>query len=152
MNDLRPLIRLHRWRLDEKQRALAELHGQEDRLITAAENLEAEIKAEQRAACADYEISFGYANFAQAAIGRRGRLADELAEIRHQIAVATDELADTFQEVKRYELAQEERVRQENERLRHKENEMLDETAVTGFRRRQAEDAEDAAEMDRKQP
>jgi len=140
MNDLRPLIRLHRWRLDEKQRVLAALHAQEERLLGEAEALEAEIKAEQKTVRDSFEVSFGYAGYAQAAIGRRERLARAIADIRQQLAAATEDLAEQFQEVKRYELAQEERERQEKERLRHKENEMLDETAVVGFRRRKQED------------
>ncbi len=142
MTDLRPLIRYHKWRLDEKQRTLADLRNQEDHSIAEAARLEDEIKAEQRTAGANFEVSFGYGNFARAAIARRQHLAAELDEIRARIAVAADELAEAFKEVKTYELAQEERVKREKEKQRHKENEALDETAQIGHRRRQEENAE----------
>ncbi len=142
MSNLRGLIRLYRWRTDEKQRVLAELHNQEDRLRADAARLEDEIKAEQDAARGNFEISFGYANFARAALGRRAQIAQAITQIQSQIATATEALAEAFQEVKRYELAQDERERQDKQKQRHKENEMLDETAAIGFRRRQRDDAE----------
>lgn len=138
--DLRALIRYHRWRLDEKQRALAALRTREDEVVARAQALEDQIKAEQRAARDTFEVSFGYAGFARAALVRREQLARTLADIRAQLAAAAEDLAETFQEVKRYELAQEERVLQEKARIRHKEAELLDETAGVGFRRRQQED------------
>lgn len=140
MNDLRPLIRLHRWQLDERQRALAALRAQEEHLLGEAAALEAEIKAEQQAVAACFEISFGYAGYAQAALARRERLAHQIAVVRAELATATEALAEAFQEVKRYELAQEERERQDKERLRHKENEILDETAMIGFQRRRLDE------------
>ena len=140
MSNLRGLIRLHRWHLDEKQRALAELHTAEDRLRADAARLEEEIKAEQQTARTDFEVSFGYARFSRAALARRARIAQSIAEVQTRIVAATEALAEAFQEVKRYELAQEERERLDKEKLRHKENEMLDETAAIGFRRRQLED------------
>ena len=140
MTDLRGLIRFHRWHLDEKQRALADLHTLEDRLHADAARLEDEIKAEQHATRANFEIAFGYARFARAAIGRRAQIAQSITQVQARIAEASEALAEAFQEVKRYELAQDERVRQEKEKRRHKENELLDETAAIGFRRRQDEE------------
>ncbi len=142
MTDLRPLIRYHKWRLDEKQRALAELRNHEDHILGEGERLEESIKAEQRTAGANYEVSFGYGNFARAAIGQREHIARALADIRARISVAADELAEAFREVKTYELAQEERNKREAEERRHKENLDLDETAQIGHRRRQENDRE----------
>ncbi|MEI6984679.1 MAG: flagellar FliJ family protein [Rhodospirillaceae bacterium] len=146
MSDLRPVIRLYRWRLDEKQRALAELHNREDQLVAEAQSLEEKIKAEQLAARAAYEVSFSYANFAKVAINRRHGLAQAIADIHEQITTASDDLAEAFQEMKRFELAWEARVKLENEQLRRKENEMIDETAAVGFsRRRNQENEQDYA-------
>jgi hypothetical protein len=137
MGDLRTLIRFHRWQIDEKRRALAELQNQEDQVLAFAAQLEEQIKAEQQTARTQSEVAFGYANYAKAAIHQRARIAETLAQVRDQLIVATDDLAEAFQELKRYELAQEERVKREKAEIRRKENEMLDETAEIGFRRRQ---------------
>ena len=142
MKNLHGLIRYHKWRLDEKQRALAELRNQEDHILADTARLEEAIKTEQRTAGANYEVAFGYGNYARAAIGRREQFGRALAQVRARIAVASDELAECFREVKTYELAQEERDKREAEERRHKENLDLDETAQIGHRRRQGENAE----------
>jgi flagellar export protein FliJ len=139
MSDLRPLIRFHRWRLDEKQRALAELRNQLDQLRYNAECLEQTILAEQEAARQSFEASLWYPNFARLANSRREQFAQAIADMEMQIAAAIEDIGTTFQEVKRYELAQEERLRQARAEELRKENIMLDETAITGFFRRRKE-------------
>ncbi|MGQ9368848.1 flagellar FliJ family protein [Azospirillum sp. A39] len=139
MNSLKTVIRLHKWQLDEKRRALADLQNLGDRLRSEAEKLEQEILHEQETALANGEVAFGYANFARAARDRRHRLADSIREVERQITVATEAMAEAFQELKRYELAEEERLRREKEKLKRREAALLDETALIGFRRRQQE-------------
>jgi flagellar FliJ protein len=134
---LHTLIRLHKWRLDEKRRALAELQGLADKLTADAERLEAEIVAEQNIARASPEAGFGYGRFAKLSIERRRRLAQSLAQVQAQISDATEEMAEAFQELKRYELAQEGRDRRDMAKRKEKENAALDEVALSGFARRQ---------------
>lgn len=145
MNSLKSIIRLHKWQLDEKRRALAELQNLADRLKNEAERLEQELRSEQETARHDIEASFGYAGFARAAIDRRRRIEESIAQVQQQIAVATDEMAEAYQDLKRYELAEEERLKREKEKIRRKEAEMLDETALVGFRRRQQEESDAGA-------
>src|SRR3712207_5758861 len=123
---LHTLIRLHKWRLDEKRKALTELQGLADRLADEARRLEEEVANEQQIARASAEVSYSYANFARVAIDRRRKLAQSIAQVEAQIATAREEMAEAFQELKRYELAQEGRDRRKAEELRHKENAMLE--------------------------
>ena len=133
---LHTLIRLHKWRLDEKRRALAELQALADKLAQDTARLEREILAEQEIARTSPEASFGYGNFAKQAIERRRRLAESVAQVEHQIAEATEEMAEAFQELKRYELAQEGRDRRDEAKRKTRENAALDEVALSGFMRR----------------
>jgi glutamine synthetase adenylyltransferase len=139
MSSLKTLIRLHKWQLDEKRRALAELQNLADRLTAEIDKVKAEIAAEQETARNNFDVAFTYSNFAQAALDRGRRLTESLVQVQAQVAVANDEMAQAFQEVKRYELAEEERLKREREKQRQKENILLDETALVGFRRRQEE-------------
>ncbi|EWY35676.1 hypothetical protein N825_35980 [Skermanella stibiiresistens SB22] len=134
--DLHTLIRLHKWRLDEKRKALAELQTLADKLANDVARLENEIKSEQEIARGSAEASFGYANFAKLAIERRKRLAQSIAQVEAQITEATDEMAEAFQEVKRYELAQEGRDKRDEAKRKQRENAALDEVALSGFMRR----------------
>ena len=142
MSSLKTIIRLQKWKLDEKRRALAELQNLADRLQAEIDRLKEEIAAERETARGNVEYSFTYSNYIQAAMERGKRLTQSMGQVEGQIAVATDEMAEAFQELKRYELAEEERLKREKEKLKRKEANMLDETALVGFRRRQQEKSE----------
>ncbi|MBK3735929.1 flagellar export protein FliJ [Azospirillum brasilense] len=141
MSSLKTIIRLQKWKLDEKRRALAELQNLADRLQAEIERLKEEIAAERDTARGNVEYAFTYSNYIQAAMERGKRLTQSMGQVEAQIAVATDEMAEAFQELKRYELAEEERLKREKEKLKRKEANMLDETALVGFRRRQQEES-----------
>ena len=64
MSGLDSLIRLHRWKLEEKRRVLADLEALMDDLITRASDLEVEILNEQKAAADSEEAGFAYAAYA----------------------------------------------------------------------------------------
>lgn len=140
MSSLKTIIRLHKWQLDEKRRALAELQNLADRLKAELERLREEVASEQETARANPDFAFNYANYAQAALERGRRLTQSLGQVDVQIAVATDQMAEAFQELKRYELAEEERLKREKEKQKRKDANMLDETALVGFRRRQQDE------------
>ncbi|CAO3457312.1 flagellar export protein FliJ [Azospirillum largimobile] len=137
---LKTIIRLQKLQLDEKRRVLAELHTLADRLRNEIEKVKQEIAHEQETVRDDFSVSFTYSNFAQAALERGRRLGQSLAQVEAQIEIATDEMAEAFQELKRYELAEEERQKRERDKQKRKDAGMLDETALVGFRRRQAEE------------
>ena len=136
VSELNTLIRLSRWKLDEKRRALGELQALAERLAGEIARLESEVQAEQQAARCSAEVGFAYANFARQAIDRRRRIEQSIAEVSRQIEAATAEMAEAFQELKRFELTQEGRDRREQARLRQRESAALDEMALTGYRRR----------------
>lgn len=137
---LKTIIRLQKLQLDEKRRVLAELHTLADRLRNEIEKVKQEIANEQETVRDDFSVSFTYSNFAQAAMERGRRLGQSLAQVEAQIEIATDEMAEAFQELKRYELAEEERQKRERDKQKRKDAAMLDETALVGFRRRQTEE------------
>lgn len=137
---LKTIIRLQKLQLDEKRRVLAELHTLADRLRNEIEKVKQEIAHEQETVRDDFSVSFTYSNFAQAALERGRKLGESLGQVEAQINIATDEMAEAFQELKRYELAEEERLKRERDKQKRKEAAMLDETALVGFRRRQEEE------------
>jgi len=140
VSSFKTLIRVQKWQLDEKRRALTELQNLEERLRNEAVRLGDELRAEQETARNDFNAAFTYAGFARSAIERRKRIDDSIRQVQEQIAAATDQVAEAYQDLKRYELAEEERLKREREKLKHKEELMMDETALVGFRRRQEQD------------
>jgi flagellar export protein FliJ len=142
VSSLKTVIRLHKTQLDEKRRELVELQNLGDQLHGQLHQLDAEVLHEQQIASLHPEVAFSFASYIREARVRRQRLEHQIAHVNEKISIATDAMAEAFQELKRFELAEEERVRCEKAELRHKEELMLDETALVGFRRRQHDESE----------
>src|SRR3546814_668402 len=121
------LIRLHQWQLDEKRRALAELQTLADRLEGEIQRLDAEIAAEREVAERDPGSSPGFGLYVKSALNRRERLKQSVRQVETQIAAAREEIAEAFQDLKKFELAQEDRDRRAALRRRRIETIALDE-------------------------
>jgi flagellar protein FliJ len=138
--DLKSLIRLRRWQLDEKRRALSELQAFADRLSAERERLDMELATEAAVAAETFEGQRAYPAYARAAKQRRDQLEKAIEEVQGRIARATDELRQFFREAKTLELAQADRQRRAKEAVQKREAAMLDEIALDGFRRRNNEE------------
>jgi flagellar protein FliJ len=133
---LESLIRLHRWQLDERRRELATLEDLAQKLAEERLRLDAEDAREQKAALASPEAARGYAGYAKGLIDRRRKLAQSTAEVAQQIAQARDALSEAFQEVKRFEIAEANRLRLEEQREQKRQQRVLDDLGTEGFRRK----------------
>lgn len=140
MADLSPLIRLHKYELDEKRRALSTLYGELATLEQARQKLELEFAIETAAANSGAEVSFTFSGYAQRVQKQFEQIDEAEAELNVKIQTAKDSLMETFGELKKYEMTQAERERLEAEEIAFKENLMLDEIGLETYRRRQAED------------
>ncbi|MCH8189382.1 MAG: flagellar FliJ family protein [Proteobacteria bacterium] len=136
MSGLDSLIRLHRWKLEEKRRVLADLESLMDELRTRAGDLEVEILDEQKAAAGSEEAGFAYAAYATQAIHRRGILAQSAAELEGKIEAARDDVKEAFQEAKKYEIAQERKLERERIVMARRERIAEDDVALDIFRRK----------------
>ncbi len=139
--DLKALIRLHQWQVDEKRRALGQLFGDANDLEKQAVDLETEILVEQDVAKGhSEELGFIYGPYAQAAIGRRADLVSSRAEVEEKIALAQDEMRDEYKDLKTYEISQEARDKNEESERQQREQAFLDEIGLQSVhRKRQAE-------------
>ncbi len=138
MKSLLTLIRLRQQQLDEKRLVLTRLETEAASIKSLIENLEAEVACETEAARGDAASVYGYGNYLANARARRAGLEARLAEVGDMIAVAADEVADAFREMKRFELAQtfaEQRAAAETAR---REQAILDDVGLTGYRRARA--------------
>ncbi|MBL6934206.1 MAG: flagellar FliJ family protein [Alphaproteobacteria bacterium] len=136
MKGLLNLIRVHRWRLDEKRRELVELELLAEDLVNQGRQLEINLKDEQALARTDVESGFTYGGYARSVIERREKLADSLDQIGERISTANDEVQELFREVKSYEILQETSERKAEEKEARMEQETLDELGGEVFRRR----------------
>ncbi len=140
---LKTLLRLSRFTVDEKRRVLVELQAREDHLLANITAAEAQLVVEQRVATEDAAgVGFQYGAYADAWIKHRAAMEQALAEIRHQIELARDELAEAFRQQKTYEITQANRERRAREEADRKEQSFLDEVGLNIYRRREKGEGE----------
>lgn len=141
MADLSVLIRLHKHELDEKRRALAELYSALAELERQKREMLRKFEAEKEAMSGGTgEVHFTFAQYAESVMKRRKDFEQQEERLERQIEKAKESMMDTFGELKKFEMTQEERDRIEAEERAFKESQEMDAIGVEGFRRKKAEE------------
>jgi flagellar export protein FliJ len=136
MSAIDSLVRLHRWQLDEHRRQLADLDLLVQKLRAEKLRLAEEESTEQKVAATSLEAATAYGGFARHLIERRQKIEQSIASVEQQIAAAREALAETYQEVKRYEIAAANRATQRRRRSERQQQRTLDELGIDAYRRR----------------
>lgn len=137
MKGIDGLIRLHRWRLDEKRLVLAEIERLAARLRQELGDLEQEVASEQKVAGGSPEAMATYGHYAVAVIDRRATLTRSLAEAEEQARIALEAVSAAFRELKKYELVKARRERTEEDKERRRQQAVLDELGLSLYRRQE---------------
>ncbi len=135
MRGLPTLIRLNRWRLDEKRRRYTELERSKDDLLAQRARLAAELEAERAVAGASIEASRTYPAYYRNMVSRRDRLADAVGDIQRRLEAAAEEITVAFGELKKFETVQTNLERRQQAEIARKEQILLDEIGIEVFRR-----------------
>lgn len=138
MTALDQLVRLHRWNLDEKRQKLAELERFRAKLQGNIEALDAELASEQSAAERSEVAALSLPAFIKATIDRRRKIEESIAGVERSIAAARDEIAQAFQEFKKYETAHGNHQRREAQKRSRREQTAADELSLDQHRRQAA--------------
>ncbi|HEY9080903.1 flagellar export protein FliJ [Magnetovibrio sp.] len=137
--NIKNLIRLHEWNVDEKRRKLGELLRLQGELEDQMKQLEADLIEQQKIAAADPTLAGStYGAFAQQVIQRRENLQDSIDQMEFVIGHAQDELSDAYQELKKYETVESNRQRRYEREQSRREQIMLDEIALNQHRRKKS--------------
>jgi len=139
MKGLPTLIRVHRWELEEKRRQLSDREGLRDDFIRELRRLEESLIENQKAAAFSPEVASTYGQYALQVIERRAVLEQSIEEAQGAVNEALDIVHVAFQELKKFETAQERiearLLKEENRR----EQIELDELGLNMFRRKNAD-------------
>ena len=138
MSDLKPLIRLTKFRLDDMRRLLSQLHAESDLLRRAIEDHDAEVVREREVARGDHESRLLFGAYLRRMNDRRDQLLAAIRDVELRIVTATDELAEIFMEQKRLEIVEQNRIDEERREVARKETQVLDETGAIAHLRRKA--------------
>ncbi len=139
MADLSVLIRLHKHELDEKRRALGELHGQMAEMERRRRELERSFETEKESIRLNGDVHFTFAQYAETVRLQQRKMIEDEEQLEKHIEKAKESLMETFSELKKYEMTQQERERLEAEERAIKESREMDAIGLEGFRRKQDE-------------
>ncbi len=132
---LATLIRLGKFEVDEKRRALQEILDLEQALRDEIAALEAEERAEQQFVSTHAEQSATYGSYSVANKKRREVLLHKIADMIPEIEEARSALSEAFAVQKRYEIAKENQDAAQNAVTAKREREEMDELALQAHRR-----------------
>lgn len=140
--DLRTLIRLHKWALDDKQRKLGQLLRFEAALYNRKDLIARQYAEEERVANENQTAALTFGAYVEWYIAERDRVIQAIEENKLEILKVRDEIFDAFQELKTFEITQENRDKREKEELERKMGAVLDEIGLNLYRRKKSEEAE----------
>lgn len=135
--DLKPLIRVREWQLEEKRRVLGDVFRHLENLRIKASALQHEVTAEQEIArSSPDEAGMAYAGYALRVLDQRAELGQSIADAEAAVSAAKDDVARAYRDLKTLEIAQENRERREAAEDERRQTIALDEVALQGFRQR----------------
>ncbi|MBO4644438.1 MAG: flagellar export protein FliJ [Alphaproteobacteria bacterium] len=146
--DLRTLIRVHKFELDEKQRKLGNLLRFEQALQNRKILLAKRFIEEEQAANTSPVAAITFGAYVDWHIEENKRVDRAIEETRQEILLMRDEIIEAYQELKTLEITQDNRDKRELAELERKTNAMLDEIGLTLHRRRQEQEKEESANND----
>ena len=136
MSALDSMVRIHRWVLDEKREKLTDIERFADKMRQDLVELDANLEDERKAAAAAPETAVTYAAFIRAALERRAKLLESIANLDAEVEAARDEVREAFQELKKFEKAESQAQTREETERRKREQLALDELGVGIYQRR----------------
>jgi len=135
---LENLIRLHKYRVDEKRRVLGQLYGDLNDLEQRLKDLYTQIANEQEIAQSSPEQAmFSYGRFHQRAMLIRDEIVEAIAAKEQEVEAAREDVNEAFRELKVYEQAEKNRKEREEQERTRKENIEMDEIAMNLYRNNQ---------------
>jgi flagellar FliJ protein len=132
------LLRLKRFRVDELKRRLATLDEMKADLEKKLADLDDSIVRERQRA-SDSDIGrLAFPSFLQSIDVRRKNIQNTQKDLERERAVQQDDLTAAFQDLKSFELAEEERLRRATEAEHHAAQSRMDEMAMARHLRKHA--------------
>ena len=137
MKSLATLIKLQKTRVDEQRIILAKMHDQLDAVQKQIAAHKAEVMAQQKLLHDEPSMGLTYGAYLVMAKKKTDALEKNRKALEHAVHIALEKLAEVFEEQKRYEIAQQNRIARQRKEEQHRETLFLDEVGSVGFVRKQ---------------
>ncbi len=129
------LIRLRKFEVDERRQKVADLESMIDDFQRMARDLDRQVEVEQQRAGTSDMNDCRYPLWAKDAITRRERIVDSVSELEGKLNGARDDLAASFEELKKVEKVGERETARVLEARDAEERDELDEIASSRHHR-----------------
>lgn len=139
MARLEPLIKVRKHAVEEKQRALALLYEEQERLLHNKEMLIMDLAREQaliESGTAPLDVQVGFGAYAARMRGQIEGLEKSMARMETRIVVAVDDIRTAFAEMKKIDLTHQARTARVKKEAADKENKLFDDIGTEGHRRK----------------
>jgi flagellar FliJ protein len=142
MADLNSLIRVRKHIVEQKQKVVAALYEEAEKIENEKQELLASL-AEEEAKSVDMPLDMlPFLGPYREAVTLRVEAMEVVAKnLEARIQIAQDDMRIAFSELKKVEITQEKREDEEKAELDKKESDELDDIAIEAFRRRREEEA-----------
>ena len=135
MADLKGLIRLRRHELDEKRRELGELNAKIEALNAQRETVLQKLEKEKNLSTVDIKAAQSFGQYLNASLNKCKDIDKKVERIMVDVEKATEVVRLAFMEVKKIELAQENREKEAEAVIAKRETATLDEAGLIVHRR-----------------
>lgn len=142
MADLQPLIRYQKFQLEEKQRFIARLYAEAEKVYGHKERLLDELKNERSFVDTsdDPRVITEFLTYQNRVKKRIGLVDVEIGRIEARLDVARDDLRENFTELKKFEIVHRRRLERHRRELEKREAALFDAIAIESYVRRLRED------------
>jgi flagellar FliJ protein len=137
---LSTLIKLYSRQLDEGRREMVVLEEQRQKMELRLQEMQAELLAEQTAVIQQPESRFAYSNYAKFNSDQQQRMIQAIGEMDVKIYTLAHHISLLFSEVKKFEIARENKIRRQELEEEHKEEMRLGDIALGNFSRKEQEE------------
>jgi flagellar export protein FliJ len=139
MADLASLIRLRRHTVEEKQKVLADIYRQVEKIEEEKISLFDRLQKEREAMEADLTLETReyYGRFKSVVENAIEKLNIQLKELETRLNLAQEEVRAAFADMKRVEIVHKRRLAEEQAEIDSKETSEMDAIGIEGFRRKE---------------
>jgi len=139
MKNLKTLVKLQKTKVDEQRIVLLKVQTILDEIIISIENLEKDKKKQEELLHKEPEVGMTYADYLNQYINKKEHLHKKKESTQYAVDLARNQLAELFEEQKRYEIALQKRIDEAKQEEQRKERLYLDEVGSTSFLRKKKE-------------
>ena len=136
MRGIGNLIRVQKWKLDEKRRSITDMENLLSGFKNQLAKLDSDKLEEQRVVTENVDTRFAYTNYLQITKQRRENLLASIVDAEERITEAREEVAGIFEELKKYEISEDMRIRRLKELQSKRLQEEMDAVSIEMHRRK----------------